>query len=78
LVSRKNPLSSCSLSSSVKMGKNSFFIGCLWVLQLSRIKIQMESVSHDTLLETCINSDFVPDNLWCWLNVKDFKKHKIP
>jgi len=48
------------------------------VLQLSRIKIQMESVSHDTLLETCINSDFVPDNLSCWLNVKDFKKHKIP
>jgi hypothetical protein len=27
LVSRKNPLSSCSLSSSVKMGKKSFFIG---------------------------------------------------
>jgi hypothetical protein len=29
LVSRKNPLSSCSLSSSVKMRKKSFFIGHL-------------------------------------------------
>jgi hypothetical protein len=29
LVNRKNPLLSCSLSSSAKMGKKSFFIGCL-------------------------------------------------
>jgi hypothetical protein len=29
LVNRKNPLSSCSLSSSIKMGKKSFFIGRL-------------------------------------------------
>jgi hypothetical protein len=45
LVSRKNPLSSCSLSSSVKMRKKSFFIGHLWVLQLSYVHLRPEGLS---------------------------------